>query len=264
MAKKIDYRGATRLALIVISALIQGCAFTPGLQVKAGPEGFFRSTPTHPQEEDRYVLIPVTEELVAQMEAESLPKNREIPPEWRSDVSNYAYQVGPNDLLQVVVWDHPELSLQSTAADTNSPTAGSAASASPGPGIRVNPRGIMFFPFIGSIQVAGKTADEIREMIKGSLSHYVQDPQVDVRVVGFRSKKVQVAGEVQQPRDVPITDVPLRLLDAINQAGGIGSRTAGSGAGSVGTTLNPDLDDVRIIRNGKQMSFSLLDIYDRG
>ncbi len=102
-------------------------------------------------------------------------------------------------------------------------------------------------------------------MLKAALSRYVQDPQVDVRVIGFRSKKVHVSGEVAQPRDVAITDVPLRLLDAINLAGGTAVRTGVvAGGAAVGTTVKPDLEDIRVIRHGKQISLSLLDIFDRG
>jgi polysaccharide export outer membrane protein len=253
--------------LVLVPVLIQGCAFTPGLQVKAGPEGVFRAaTPTEPEEEDNYILIPVNEQLVAKMEAGARPKSREVPPEWRDDASQYDYRVGRNDLLQVIVWDHPELSLQGTAAgaDAGNPAAGPAAAANPGTGIRVNNQGVLFFPFVGAMHVAGKTSEEIRDMLKAALSRYVQDPQVDVRVIGFRSKKVHISGEVAQPRDVAITDVPLRLLDAINLAGGTAVRTGAVAGGTLGTTVKPDLEDIRIGRHGKEISLSLLDIYDRG
>jgi polysaccharide biosynthesis/export protein len=266
VATKLENRWGFLVGL-VLPVLLDGCAFTPGLQVDAGPQGFFRGTPTEPEEEENYVLIPVNAKLVASMETEAQPEGRQLPPEWVNEPDPYEYRVGPNDLLQVMVWDHPELSLQGTS-DNSSPGAGPAASANPGLGIRVNPQGNLFFPFVGSVHVAGKSADEIRETVKAGLARYVQDPQVDVRVIGFRSKKVHVAGEVRQPRDVPITDVPLRLLDAINAAGGTEqSGNVGSGfyaAAGAGTTLKPDLDDVRVIRNGKQISVSLLDIYDRG
>lgn len=270
MAKKTEHHWGLSIALLVIPvALMQGCALTPGLQVHAGPEGIIRvGTPTEPEELENYVLIPATEKVVNKMESEALPGQHVIPPEWVGDVAHYSYRIGPNDLLQVLVWDHPELSLQGTAADINNPSAGALASANPGVGIRVNSQGVMFFPFIGLLPVGGKTVDEVREMIKNALSRYVQDPQVDVRVIGFRSKKVHVGGEVREARDIPITDVPLRVMDAITAAGGF-QATAGAGGGfyaaaGAGTTLKPDLDDVRVIRNGKQISVSLLDIYDRG
>ncbi len=267
MATKLEHRW-TFLIGCVLAGLLQGCAFTPGLQVDAGPQGFVRGTPTEPEEEDTYVLVPVNEKMIAKMDAETQPIDRSVPPEWQIEDKDYEYRVGPNDLLQVLVWDHPELSLQGVAADTGNPAAPVApgAATNPGLGIRVNHQGYLFFPFVGSVKVAGMTSDEIRELIRTGLARYVQDPQVDVRVTGFRSKRVHVAGEVQHPRDVPISDVPLHLVDAINAAGGTSASTTG-GAGTgvfIGATLKPDLEDVRVIRNGREIKVSLLDIYDRG
>ncbi len=255
---------------LVLALLLQGCGFTPGLQVKAGPEGFFRGTPTEPEQEEDYVLIPVNERMIAKMEAESQPVDREIPAEWKIENADYEYRVGSNDLLQIIVWDHPELSLQGTASDLGNPMAGPASpavSANPGLGIQVNQKGNMYFPFVGSVHVAGRTAEEIRELVRTGLSRYVQDPQVDVRVIGFRSKRVHVAGEVQNPRDVAITDVPLRLVDAINAAGGTAGRQTSNSSGTgvfLSATLKPDLEEVHVIRKGREITVSLLDIYDKG
>lgn len=247
--------------------LAMGCAFTPGMQMDAGPQGFVRVTPTEPEEEDDYVLIPITDKLVAEMEADSSPDAVKIPPEWRQDEEHYVYRVGPGDELQVTVWGHPELNFTAGAV---SPEMQASRATTPGPKVLVDDQGTMYFPLLNWVKVSGKTAREISEMMTRMLSRYYTLPlQIDVRVVGFRSQRVHVSGEVRQPREVPITDVPLRLLDAIAAAGGTGgaaaaASTAGASAGTVTATLKPDLEDVRIIRNGKQISVSLLDIYDRG
>lgn len=254
-------------ALVTFFVLMSGgCAFTPGMQMDAGPQGFFRLAPTEAEEEDDYVLVPVTEKTVSQMEAENSPDALKVPSEWRQEGERYVYRVGPGDELQITVWGHPELNM--AGASVSIETQVSRAT-TPGPKTLVDDRGMLHFPLLDWIHVAGKTAREIGEMMTSLMSkYYVLPLQIDVRVVGFRSQRVHVSGEVRQPREVPITDVPLRLLDAIDAAGGTGGANAGSAAGaSAGTvtaTLKPDLEDVRIIRNGKQISISLLDIYDRG
>lgn len=257
---------AVLLTLVAIS--LPGCGFTPGLQVEAGPQGVFRETPTGIQEEDKYILIPVDETEMLKLEAANAPKVRDLPPEWVRDDANYRYRLGPADLLQVIVWDHPELSLQGTNPEYNVRGQGYGSMPGVGIGIEVNPQGRIFFPLLGSIQVAGQTVDEAREQIRAGLARTIRDPQVDVRVVGFRSQKVEVTGQVRGPREVPLTDVPMRLLDAIEAAGGTeANKATGLGlyaAAGAGTTLRPDLDDVRVIRGGKQTSISLLDILDRG
>lgn len=255
--------GALVAFLLFMSA---GCAVTPGMQMDAGPQGLIRLTPTEPEEEEDYVLVPVTEGVVSQLEVENSPNTVKVPPEWRQQGERYVYHVGPGDELQITVWGHPELNFTAGAV---SPETRSSRSTSPGPKVLVDDQGMMYFPLLNWVEVAGKTAREIGEMMTRSLSRfYVLPLQIDVRVVGFRSQRVHVSGEVREPREVPITDVPLRLLDAIAAAGGTGGANtgspAGASAGTVTATLKPDLEDVRVIRNGRQLSVSLLDIYDRG
>jgi polysaccharide biosynthesis/export protein len=121
----------------------------------------------------------------------------------------YQYRVGPGDVLNVVVWGHPELSNPMAQTQNIEDQAR-----------LVREDGTIFFPFLGVVPVAGQTVEEIRARIAGDLDRFVTDPQVDVRVVTFRSQKVYVTGSVRQPGILPITDQPLTVLDAINQAGG--------------------------------------------
>ncbi|MGH8558172.1 MAG: hypothetical protein ACRESZ_12070, partial [Methylococcales bacterium] len=96
-----------------LALFVQGCGLSPGLQVKAGPSRFFESTRlTEPVEEDDYILIPVTSQLIDRLELQSSAVKRDVPPEeWGGGSAEYKYHVGPQDLLQVVVWDHSELSI---------------------------------------------------------------------------------------------------------------------------------------------------------
>ncbi len=49
----------------------------------------------------------------------------------------------------------------------------------------------------------------------------IKDPQVKVKVTGFRSQRVQVTGEVKNPGLVAIDDTPKGILEAINERGGL-------------------------------------------
>ena len=65
------------------------------------------------------------------------------------------------------------------------------------------------------------TVSQFREQLTQRLSKYIKDPQVEVDVAGFRSQRVFLAGEVKVPGIVPITDQPMRITEAIGQAGGL-------------------------------------------
>ncbi|OXH82500.1 exopolysaccharide biosynthesis protein, partial [Burkholderia multivorans] len=79
--------------------------------------------------------------------------------------------------------------------------------------------GTIYFPFVGRIRAAGKTVGQIRDELSSRLARYVKNPQIDVRVLSFRSQKVQVTGEVKQPGPLAVSDVPLTLVDAISRSG---------------------------------------------
>ena len=238
------------LALLA-AVLLAGCAFAPGMQLKVGDSSSWllkERAPDKPVQEDGYLLVQLTPKVMAKLDLEPAhPAASPVPASWRIDPHTYNYRIGPGDILAVTVWDHPELTNPAQFQTQSADTAGQ----------RVSPNGTMFFPYAGTLDVGGKTVEQVRLMLSERLKSYIQNPQVDVRVIGFRSKRVHVTGAVRTPKDLPITDVPLTLVDAINAAGGpiIGEPTAGT------TLPEADLDNIRVIRHGQELHLSLLDIY---
>lgn len=119
------------------------------------------------------------------------------------------YRIGPQDVLLVTVWDHPEITLPLGQYRTDSAT-----------GMVVDEDGYLYFPYVGRLLVSGLTVSEARTRLTQDLTRVLQKPQVDLKVIAFRSQKVFVGGEVKTPGVYNVTDVPFTLAEAVNRSGG--------------------------------------------
>ncbi|MDN3379121.1 MULTISPECIES: polysaccharide export protein [unclassified Pseudoalteromonas] len=126
------------------------------------------------------------------------------------DTSDYQYKLGVGDVLTIGVWDHPELTIPAAVQRT-----------AEFDGFRVQADGTITYAYAPNIQAAGKTVQEVHTELVKRLSRVIEDPQIDIKVVGFRSQKAYVTGEVTKPGVYPVTETPLTLIDALNQAGGL-------------------------------------------
>lgn len=153
--------------------------------------------------------------------------------------ADWAYRVGTGDVLDVVVWDHPELT--SPAGENRSPEEG---------GLRVQSDGTFFYPYIGHVDAVGRTPEEIRAELVTQLARFIPDPQIVVRVVRYGSQAVSVTGEVGSASRQFLTEQPLTLLDAIDASGG----------------LNENADPGRVIvrRKGEVHTVDLQAFLERG
>ncbi|WP_106478274.1 polysaccharide export protein [Phytohalomonas tamaricis] len=155
------------------------------------------------------------------------------------NLASYEYHIGKGDILSIIVYDHPELTIP----------AGSERSTVESGNV-VHNDGTIFYPYIGRVQVLGKTVREVRAILTRALGDFVAEPQVEVNVASFQSQKVYVTGQVQNPGLQPITNVPMTLIDAVTQAGGM--------------TQNADWHHVVLTRNGKEHIISIYDLLQNG
>ena len=114
------------------------------------------------------------------------------------------YLIGPSDVLGIKVFEEPTLSAEYT----------------------VDSDGAITFPFIGRVQVGGKTVNEIEAQVTAALrADYVRRAQVSVNITQYRSRAIYVLGEVRNPGKYNITG-PVTLLEVIANAGSL-TPTAG-------------------------------------
>ena len=229
----------SRLLLLFSLALLGGCvAVAPGLTVTDYDDPRYV-----PEGEDPDEFSIDIRPIDASLLQEQREQRREREARHRTPrgelISDYRYRIGKGDVLNVVVWGHPELSNPMGQFQDIEQQAR-----------LVREDGTIFFPFVGLLEVEGDTIEEVRERISRELSPYVENPQVDVRVVAFRSQKVYITGEVREPGARPLTDDPMTALDAINVAGGFGERA--------------DRRQALLTREGEQRSIDLLQLYSTG
>jgi len=184
--------------------ILSGCSLAPGLYVENLPQA-------HEQNGRQFQLIPITAETLRTLSPLNVRKLPELPAQ-----PPYEYHVGAYDVLQITVWDHPELESSALFPLPEKEFATARTS-----GHYVDSEGNIVFPHVGTQQVAGKTVSEIRQLLIPLLARFVPNPQLAVRVAAYRSKRVHILGEVTQPGGVFLVDTPLRVLDAIAHVGGL-------------------------------------------
>lgn len=108
--------------------------------------------------------------------------------------------LGPGDLIEVSVFEVPELSNIKA---------------------RIPLTGQISYPLIGALRAAGRTPGQLQEDIRTRLQDkYMHDPQVSVFVVEQRAHRISVLGAVRKGGAFTFTG-PLRLADALAMAEGL-------------------------------------------
>ncbi len=208
--------------------MLAGCsAILPGLNVSlnhdTGPNdyrvvqdsnGQFRAEPVHAGKGlPDYRIQPITAELIV-TEAKQRDQAwdaRETLPALNPAQPPPEYRVGAGDIVNVTVWDHPELTAPAGTQTQNLAFDGQL----------VDSDGYMYYPFVGRFHAAGMTAAQLGAYLTDHLKAYIQAPQVAVRVVSYQSDRVEVTGEVVKPGTITLDNTAKGVLQAIDAAGGL-------------------------------------------
>lgn len=188
---------------LIAAALLSGCALGPQMQMTVpGDSAEYNGMMVHIHDIGSGDFGKVTANADGQSEEFGDLKDLMV-----DSLPELEYRIGPLDMVQVVVWEHPEL----TSPMGQYQPAGQ----------KVTTDGKLFYPYAGELQAAGLTAQELRAEITKRLSDKIlNDPQVDVRVTGYNSRKAFVAGAVERPGFVSFNENPMTLPDMIASVGG--------------------------------------------
>lgn len=107
------------------------------------------------------------------------------------------YKIGPEDVLEIIVWRNQDLSKT----------------------ITVRPDGKISLPLIGDVQAVGLTPDQLTKEIVNRLKEYKENPNVSVVVQQVNSYGVFVLGEVAHPGKYQLKSFT-SVLQAMSLAGG--------------------------------------------
>ena len=135
------------------------------------------------------------------------------------------YVVGPEDVIDIEVFDVPELTKT----------------------FRVAADGLITLPLIGRVQAAGLTAEQLRQALAEKWGEdYLQDPQVTVFVREFKAKPVSVIGAVEKPGLYPLTG-QRTLIEVLSMAGGFGKKGTSPAGRTVVITRKSGFKDLQTV-----------------
>jgi polysaccharide export outer membrane protein len=230
------------LLTLLTATFLTGCALAPGSHINGNNNRWYAGEQQDAEPEtdwqEQVSIEAITPSLLGRMaEPKPLPKMESS--ELTTAMQNYDYTIGIGDVLNITVWDHPELTIPQGSERAPSES-----------GNWVHSDGTIFYPYVGKIKVVGLHVTEVRDKITQALDQYIRDPQVDVTVAAFRSKRAYVTGSVEKAGPIPITNIPLTLLDAVNKAGGLSEFA--------------DWEKVILVRRGEERVLSLKRLYQEG
>ncbi len=228
-----------RLIPILLVLVLPGCFLAPGMDMNSDGD---LSEIEFPAMRDGHLvkekarIVPITADLIIERQSGRLQTINNLPP---VDTSKTSYRIGPQDRLQITVWEHPEL---------NDP--GNEKILPELAGKVVDENGDLYYPYIGTLHVAGKTVSEARADLTRELSKYFKKVKLDLRVLSFQAHRVAVVGEVKTPGVLSLNETPMTVAEAISRAGG--------------ATKDSDFANVALARGGKLYKLDVQSLYEKG
>ena len=120
-----------------------------------------------------------------------------VPPNLVGTQAESNYTLGENDVIEIEVIRHPEVSGQYV----------------------VNQEGNIQYEFVGDVNVSNLTKSEVQTKLEEKLGEYIISPEITIKIIGYNSKVVYVIGEVARPGKIFMKGDEITIREALIQAG---------------------------------------------
>ncbi|HEY8876231.1 MAG TPA: polysaccharide export protein EpsE [Roseateles sp.] len=116
------------------------------------------------------------------------------------------YRLGAGDVVRVVVYQNPDLTLETRVSET----------------------GAISFPLLGSVRIGGLGVSAAEKLIADGLKNgnFVKSPQVTIVLLQVKGNQASVLGQVNRPGRYPIETTDMRVTDLLANAGGVATTGA--------------------------------------
>lgn len=229
-----------QLLLMVSFWCISACTMLPHTSLDIDKKAKHEQSDANFDIHQMATVFPITPNLLNQLKGHreaQLNKIRQANLNTNRDA--YIYRLDSGDVLTIRVFNQPELNSSVNSSSTGGKQVND--------GTWVDETGHIFYPLVGKIYVRGKSIAQTRDILMKRLAQYLKNPQLDINISDFRSQNVYINGAVKSTTTLPLTNVPMTLLDAINRAGGFSD--------------NADTNHIKLTtKRGKEYTISLQDI----
>jgi len=216
---KLRFMKPSNLALFFMYSLLSGCASNPD---------WFSSSGANRSQIEASALSSDLAPNINIVEIDSAVANRLSAFSIRDSFAGHlpavvdsSFKVGAGDALEVSIWEAPPATLFGSFMLGSQNTVGATSHVVSLPEQVVTFEGYIQVPFVGRVQAAGRSPQQIQFDIERGLKGKANEPQVLVRVLRNVTSNVTVVGEVGQSMRIPLSSKSERLLDALAAAGGV-------------------------------------------
>lgn len=200
----MGYRAFRAVSALIALAVLSACALPRGAALQSEIVG------ASARQDTDFAVYPVSRAALPIVAAWPLPGPRHLG--WIGASHGSAAQViAAGDTITLTIWDSSENSL------LTAPGARQVVLE----GLRVSPAGSIFVPYIGTVRIAGMTAEAARGTVQRALEPISPAAQAQLAVTEGRANSVDLVGGVAAPGIYPMPDRDFNVLSLIAAGGGV-------------------------------------------